>query len=389
MQRDLQANLGLDFVTMRLATLPLCASVAACFSMPALKGPLKVGVTSFELTDFSRSDPLAPDVRPRKLPISVWYPVSNDVPENYELSPMFTPAFQAYIDPIYLVPDGTSGAIISGAYRDAPLASANSNGRVLFFSPGYALHTVEFSTSLSNLASHGYVVVGTAHPFDANFIDYEDGTSVNNEGENATPADWGDSEYVALRAADMAFIAAQLTTNATAASFIPGVEGTLPKDQVGIFGHSYGGSTAAQSIVDGQGLFRCGLNQDSGIFAPANETGVSVPFLNVARNLTVDYTWEPFGDLSTGWYETIGIFGTLHMAFLDFLYIQQVWYEQGLVSDDYLTWAGTVEGSRMLDILDAVLTDFFDGCFGGEGYGVLEGPNDVWPEIRFDGFVVG
>lgn len=353
------------------------------FNLPDLLGPSLVGTVAFELIDHSRLDPYAPTIQPRDLMISVFYPVKHV--RRYKLAPAYTPSYGHYLDISTGLPPGTSVSILSKAYQGAYLhTDTNELPPIIFFSSGYGNSRVDYTGTLSNLASRGYLVIGVDHPYDANFVDYPDGRNATRT-ENTLDPEKPETIVPALdaRIKDIKFVLNMLSTNATIARQIPGIHGKLNDRKVGMFGHSFGGAaTAGIMLTDTR--FACGVNMDGSIFGPVLDSGLSKPYLFIdigaSHNRTNDASWSTLWSKLRGWKAELSFLGSSHPAFSD----QKVLYEQlreaGALPDLGDIY-GTIGGERQKVLEDAYLTAFFGKCFGTGGGTLLSGPSSKFPDV--------
>src|SRR3954468_11723923 len=146
-----------------LATAVLAPAAAdAAVSPPAATGPAPVGYLRVNLTDRRRSDPITPASGPRRLVLRIFYPASApgatvaSVLDDAERLPF---AAAAGVPPDALA--GLGGPATTGA------RPAHGRHPVLLLSHGLGTSTALLTADATDLASHGYVVVGIEHPGDA------------------------------------------------------------------------------------------------------------------------------------------------------------------------------------------------------------------------------
>ena len=205
-----------------LASLSGCILLTICilpgilfpqFKPVAPTGSYTVDSMSVTMTDASRADPFSETGENRKVTVQFWYPVSGEGSETFPLAVFSHGAF---------------------GYRGSNLST------------------------FEDLASNGYVVCSIDHSSHAFFARHTDGsmTLVNtaflNDAVNITNNDYDAEttydkthEWLALRTADMDFVLNTILNHAN---------GELPADiysqinteEIGLFGHSLGGATAAQ-----------------------------------------------------------------------------------------------------------------------------------------------
>jgi hypothetical protein len=332
-----------------LSLLPTALSLN--LTLPTPLGPYLVGVTTLELLDTTRLDPLAPDVRPRDLMLSAFYPIQHV--RRYDLAPSFSPLYAAYLDASLGLPAGLAESVTSAAYLNAYLhPSTPTAPRLLLFSPGYGNGRQDYTATLTNLASLGYIVVALDHPFDSAFIEYPGNrTAIRVNTTIGTPEDA--ARTVDIRVQDLRSVLNFLSTNATFARQIPGVHGTLDVSSVGVFGHSLGGAASA-SAISSDSRFSCGVNLDGSFWGPVVQTGVSRPFFLISsavHNQTNDETWAGFLNNTKGEKLEVSVKGSTHQTFEDFAVLYDEVVAQGGDIPGAGGLFGTIKGERMLEVV--------------------------------------
>lgn len=183
------------------------------FKPVASTGPYATDTTSVTFVDESRAEPFSETGENRKLTVQFWYPNAGTATDSY---------------PLLVFSHGSFG------YRGSNLST------------------------FEELAGNGYVVCSIDHSYHAFFASHTDGstTLVNteflNDAVSITNGECDEQttyrkthEWLALRIADMNFVLDEILSNA---------EGEIPEvvysiintENIGLFGHSLGGATAAQ-----------------------------------------------------------------------------------------------------------------------------------------------
>ena len=144
---------------------------------------------------------------------------------------------------------------------DAPLAETGGKFPVLVFSHGSGSLLAIYTAMLSEIASHGYVVVGIQHPYNAMMTTFADGRTIP-----ASPAAANDT--VQYWSEDTAFVVDELEKLAAGTGKFGG---RLDLSRLGAFGHSFGGAASAEFCLDDA---RCvaGINFDGSLSGDV-ETG--------------------------------------------------------------------------------------------------------------------
>ena len=390
------------------------------FELPPTSGPHQVGVRDFELSDDSRLGVLyaEPD-EPRRLSIRVWYPAAST--ENFSRRPYATDAELETTYPWLAKEEMDLPSffyshlkyITTHAYDNAPVLEDAQALPVVFFSHGLFSYVSQNTALMEHLASRGYVVFSIGHPYDAAPLLYPNGDVIElppglrqeaNESpepsaEVAAMAKVAGPQFTSGRTYEERFQGAvgQLEINELIDDrFIhesPGIwladhlfavealaTGPVPESisdiidhadltRVAHMGMSYGGSTAAAAAyldprcvaainLDGSDFHNNGMNAD-----------IPVPFLMLYSDSIDDYgsveepSGRPFGynDLTYERYETAGqredvvrlhVRGSTHLGISD----TQLMLRGPLHS----MLAGSIDGDRMIQILNGFVGDFLD-----------------------------
>jgi predicted dienelactone hydrolase len=371
--------------------------VPTAITLPTPTGPYGVGRTSFEWVDTARDESFTDDpADQRELVIWVWYPA--------EPMPDATPA--AYLPGLWgdLVGDALAldlSRITVHAVEDAPVAADEPRYPVVLLSPGSGFIPAVYTGLAEELASHGVIVVGVNHTYNASVTVFADGRVVPGAPEaQPQPTDMVAMRATAqamteLHAADLAFVLDRLEAlDDETGPF----QGRLDLLRIGILGHSLGGAAAAELCrVDR----RCdaGVNMDGLIWGEAAETGVPVPFLllmsedqpcaEVARleNVTVE-TCEGLKALFAASWQTVRdtaqpgswliIAGSRHGSYSDAPFLPA-----GAEILESLVGGATIEPERMWRVTSDLLLAFFDSHLNGTPAPLLDGPSATYPEVQF------
>lgn len=352
-------------------------------AIPPPTGPCHVGVTKLEIPYTNTGDPVAPNNVTYSFIATAFYPTSH----SYATQP------QPYLDPIVAqlwedarnATHGSLSNLTSTLSRDVPvLQGAEGAFPTLLFGPGgWGPPTEAYTILLSDLASYGYVVIGTDHPYEQPFVRYPNGTGVY-----GLPVTFGSYTFE--------FVAAlqELRVNETRALIdnLPLVEellcAKLNHTHIGAFGHSLGGSAAIGATLEDPRI-ASGINIDGTVWGPLNSSDPSVdveqPILFLGfenHSEDTDRTWNAFIAAQTGWWRTLYVSGTLHNDWSD----QTFWKE---VSNYTSASMGAIDGYRQVDIMRNLVRSFFDLTLKGISGAILDGTSEEWPEVVLNGIGTG
>ena len=352
-------------------------------TLPAPTGQYSVSRTAFDWTDQSRADPFSTSLKHRELPVSVWYP---------SLSPQHTgtiPYLPQEWTKLYAKEQGIGAWLQQNpdrVYAHAPTDASPAPGRypVLVFEPGLGKKPFDYTTLLEDIASHGYIVVGI-FPTDSTDVVFLDGrmvASVNAARDGMVP-----DQLINVWTRDTRFVMDRIVDLENQAGSM--LAGHIDVARMGVFGHSFGGATAAEVCSEDS---RCtaGANLDGTPYGTVVQTGLKRPFLfmrgdecaegssgsdcqNDLKSTAAIINSEP-----TDHYE-LEIRGAKHFNFADLaLTFSPLPRLLGSI--------GSIDGARGLRITYAYVTAFFDHYLKGTSESLLNGPANDYPEVRFLAF---
>ena len=360
-------------------------------TLPVPGGPYGVGRVEYDWLDGSRPETLTADTADlRELTVWVWYP-TDELPEA--VGP-YWPAdwVEARTNEVGVLSLLTQNlAVVSGhAIENAPLATTAKSYPVLLFQPGLGPAIGDYSTLAEGLASAGYIVVGSNPTYSANVVFFEDGRVVRGSEMGNVPDTAAPDEARAILnrllpvwTGDDAFVLDRLTQlNANDPTGL--WTGHLNLDEVGVWGHSFGGAAAAQFCAQ-DNRCRAGVNLDGYPYGDVVETSLSQPFL---------FIWsQPLNPDDPGWQQAqadaqavqtnqphegyqISITGMGHFNFIDFvLFYNPVLKVRGIF--------GAIDGRRGLHIVLTYMQDFFDHTLRQQETPMFDGPSVEYPEVQY------
>jgi pimeloyl-ACP methyl ester carboxylesterase len=368
--------------------------------LPAPDGPFEVNLGITELVDYSRTQPFAPTVQPRKLMVSLFYPIQSargTTPADY------MPPETALLEDVELSGYGLSapnGTLEKLALQLAAKASQVYPGHgepafpVVLFSPAQGTTRLFYSAIAQTVASSGYIVVTIDAPYDVDIVEYPDGslalanTTVANTATTLTI-----DLAVEVRAEDASFVLDQLTNKTVIANLIPGSTQGLNVSKVAMFGHSLGGAATATAMLNDTRIAG-GIDMDGALWGPVVQKGLDRPFMFMARaghlrnNNSIaadpDNTWFDIWPKLRAFRLDLVLANSLHYTFSDFPIVLET---LGIVPNNATAQALQVtdlDGRRALKIVTTYVTAFMDLVLKGKNSALLKGPVPEFPEITFD-----
>jgi membrane protein DedA with SNARE-associated domain len=380
------------------------------FSLPVPSGPFPIGTTELHLVDHARPDPWVPG-KTRELMVSVWYPARRG--GSQPTTPYMQPGAAAHFDQtrspaIGLRPGQVDWAgVTTHARTGAPVASHLGDRPLVLYSPGGGNARTTGTVLVEQLASRGYVVVTVDHTHEASEVEFPGGRV-----EVAAIPGQGTSEVLKkmlqTRVADVGFVLDQLAAleagrnpDAERRRLPRGLGNLLDLSRIGMFGHSIGGFTAAETML-GDPRIDAGIDLDGsmGFNLPANDfgevarRGLDRPFMLMGAGTSdpgdLPHThhnapdWRSFWDHSTGWKLDLYVPDGEHFTFIDLqAVLPQLDERFGLPAEVIAGAIGTVDPERIVTSLRAYVPAFFDEHLRHRPQRLLDGPSPRHPDIHF------
>ncbi|MGH9943386.1 MAG: alpha/beta hydrolase family protein [Pyrinomonadaceae bacterium] len=379
--------------------------------LPQPTGPAAVGATRFSFVDTTRPETLTEDGSDRReLLIRVWYPAkpaSGAQPEPFWSRE--TQEIATHMAEFLRLPKGAFddlARVPSHAYTDAPLAKSRMPYPVLVFSHGQIPGLAAQNTAqMEELASHGYVVFSIGHTYETLVNIFPDGRVVpysktqlaairQSLGQTghlypkvaaATDAKEKEallrqlingspllSESLRVWTTDTGFVldeVEKMNTGRRQSVF----KGKLDLKRVGVFGMSFGGTTAGQfCAVDKR--CKAGINLDGLQYGDLLDHPLERPFMYMNS--------EDAGTLNSLFFEQaknaayfVSVKGSKHFNYSDFSLFSPDFKKAGLL--------GPIDGARMERIMNDYVLAFFDKYLKGKEAPLLNGPSARYPEVEF------
>ena len=207
-----------------------------------------VTVASASLTDHSRLDPYANNSSPRSVVVSSFYPVTHC--RRRKIDSYMPPATANFMDTkfgAYGLPNGSFQSLgletcVTPARQDA---CSSHLLPVVLFSGALATSRHLYNAMLQNIASAGYLVLSIDHPYDADMVEFPDGTIVTGVEIDSD----ADIELaLSTRVADIEFVSNQIYNVSASKDLFPTGLRRERVSKMAVVGHSLGGAAAATAM---------------------------------------------------------------------------------------------------------------------------------------------
>ncbi|EWG42561.1 hypothetical protein FVEG_04330 [Fusarium verticillioides 7600] len=311
---------------MRFLALLTFLKTSRALLVPSPPGPYDVAVKNFELVDTNRIDTFAPKPNAkRRLMVSAYLPIDAQYGCKDETVPYVpTLTAKAYGKvaetlglPDNIVEDFEMEICNISSVKPKRFHKPKKEYPVALFSPGYQGSRLVYRAMARSLASLGYIILTVDHTYEAFVVEFPDGTA-------ATAAEFPDNlnstyRQLEVRTQDESFVISQLCNHTLVEQVFGDFPGTFNPHKVAVYGHSFGGSTAAITAQRDRRVIG-GLNFDGPMYGSVVEQGLKrTPYILVGTNMTSDPVpgWNAFYDKIDAPKMEVVVMHTRHYAFTD------------------------------------------------------------------------
>jgi predicted dienelactone hydrolase len=277
------------------------------------------------------------------------------------------------------------GAAVSPQERAYPVAIMRA---------GASLEVVNYSTLAEDLASHGYIVVGFDAPYRTGVVAFPDGRVILRTPQNNPELVSGEAlEQRVIRlqgawTADVRFVLDRLTQWNAAGDSNP-FAGRLDMHRVGVFGHSFGGATAAE-FCSKDARCKAGIDIDGSVHDSVIREGIHKPFMFLVsgqgdfstdaevRQIKADIQ-SVYDRLPPNGRPYVSIRGANHFTFTD----DGALLKSGIIREALRTFGALgMDGRRQLVVTAYCVRSFFDAYLKGAGDSRLSITSARYPEVQ-------
>lgn len=386
------------------------------FYFPKPTGPSAVGIKTYHWIDEKRKETLGNNSKfpNRELMVTIWFPASGKLPEKPDV--LYAPYFVNYVkntnkrDWLKL---GLNRPIYTYAQEQALPAQDKSSYPVIIFSHGYLCSRDSNTAQCQELASHGYIVVGISHTYDSCVVQFPDGRIIDGEKSMAQRLQKNTltnrfkqrDQEIEIWTADVQFVIDQLEQlTAGKESFF---YQRLDLAHIGMFGHSFGGSTTIQ-VCQRDPRVKAGVCLDWGLHGSNMTKAFHKPCMFLLSE-DIKYFEQPW--TQADWkkcgvnslqeealfkFHRLGalkalkaaikndahfftISDTKHMSFCDWVLLKHASVFSRFFDN---LGAGSIDGLRATEIVNAYLVDFFDKYLKNKPTKIINHTSMKYPEVK-------
>lgn len=372
---------------------------AAAITLPRPTGPFLTGTTFLHLRDERRVDPLDRQGDRRELMVQLWYPAA--AAAGRPLAPYAPAKEAAALQGQYPVPAGAFTGAPTHSRLDAPVRPGRH--QVVLYQHGLCGARTDNTAAAEQLASQGFVVAALGVTHESPAVEFPGGRVETTSdpafcAAGAAPFA-GEGKAVlerlsAVRVADSRFVLDQLeriarrdNPDVDRRALPAGLAGSLDTRRVGMFGHSFGGGTAA-AVLAADRRFAAGIDLDGFVIGPTARTGLRKPFLVLGSDYhdrAFDPSWATFLPRLTGWHRWFRFADTGHYRFIDLGGSARKWgLDRTLKVQDPVTWDqvfGDIDDRVSQEIVTRLVGSFFERTLHRRPAPILDRPADYYPQL--------
>ncbi len=368
---------------------------------PQLTGTYAVGRANYDLVNPSRQETFGKALKARRaIVMTVYYPANP--PATAQPAPYAEGKMAEQLASLEHVPAVAVQLIHVHAYEHVPVADGTFP--VVLFSPGIGVPPLEYTSSVEDLTSHGYVVAMLYPTYSVPMTVFSDGrvamlSQAGIRSENEPP---GTSEEQTNKdrnaigsvwVADARFTLDQLTKLNTDDKLL---KGHLNLEEAGMYGHSFGGATAAE-VCQIDTRFKACINMDGTVFSMTSSSQIKQPFLWMASDYSrvTDSQLQQVHLTRREFNAKMQQRNEQRETFFQSLKRGYVFVLKGSTHSTYITDEAllgpvvpglqddlaTIDGGRAVTVINAYVSAFFDKYLKQQETHLLKGDVPEYPEV--------
>lgn len=285
----------LIFVTILMivysATAVVLPILLPVFTFDRPKGPYKIGTVTYDWVDDQRDEILTSDPSDkRELMVQIWYPADAKAKGKMQVYHSDMDVFAEGYHKIFNFPKllfSSIGYVKTHSIEQAEISNAEPSYPVLLFSHGLTGNKMQNTFQVEQLVSQGYIVVGIDHTYSSTASIFPNGRvaplimpDINSIADlDKANVQWVEDARFVLDQVE------QLAANDPDQRFT----GRMDMNNVGMFGHSFGGATSVQALMTDSRI-KAALNMDGALYGERRipEEGLKKPFMMMSADSSVE-----------------------------------------------------------------------------------------------------
>lgn len=407
------SHLFFRFLGFVMGILLISTSAFYVLMMPIIKlpkptGEYIIGSTNYTVTDLSRSEIKTEDPNDkRELFVEVWYPANLDgLEEVPPVRPLWEELYKGKSDRVSFFMNYLKG-IDTHSYPDIPPKTDHGTFPVILFNHGLQMFTSQSTLLMEHLASHGYIVVSIAHPYESLRVNLQHAGTVIPEFISSMEKfneamEWIKKSSAPVNAAkdsmktmDTRVERAQIMLKAIEKSEMNNVVSEWEKDnrfildelisskhnnfifrkimdtsRIGIMGMSIGGAVATEFAKSDERI-KAGINVDGLQYGKRNRESLEIPFMMIYSEDGKGLNEFLMMDSNNDFYE----FTFTNARHPDFTDMTLIWPFMRVYGQ-----LGNIPGERMVELTNKVILNFWDCYLKNQPFQNLDKNN--YPELE-------
>ena len=361
------------------------------FHLPKTTGPYPVGTETMHFIDPVRMEthPHAPHIR-REVAIQIWYPSATTKGPHS----VYRLLKECDLRSTY------QGVLRTDSLQDAPIAAGRFP--VVLFNHAWRGFRNRSTYIMQELASHGFVVVGISHPWNAAITELHDGAVADGRSQIDLGSFYAKPILTLEQRLSLADTEMRIQTDddklvldqLTQLNELPNSPwaGHLDLTHVGAFGHSFGGNVSAELAREDSRVLSA-IVLDGVLHGPVGDTGLAKPLFRIqAETPEVAPGGENSPIQSTRVHAQMSLLGEGNLArsFHRFGGYQVVlrgidhenFTDKGFFSPfHFLTGIGEIPQSRAAFLIDSYIVAFFTQTLKAQPQSLLSNGPAPFPEV--------
>ena len=310
-----------------------CSVLMPLKDLPKPDGKHIIGTDIFILEDKNRLETFTNDIKDyRKIIVQAWYPAiepSDSIYPYLDYKKIKVPYIAKRMEISEKLIKHINSVEANSYYK---AKAKNNEFPIIIFSHGLGGNRIQNTANIESLASNGYIVFSIEHAYDANITVFNDTTFAEFASyldDNVSVEEFYNTRIpqIRIRSNDISFLIDHITLLKNQKQYLGRISDI---NSIGVFGHSFGGGTAAVSSFTDTRIDAC-LALD-GWFEPIPpyiiKEGINIPFLYIGQP---QKNWEtaPYNDIQLSAFHNnnqkdsfiIEIDNTKHMDYSDIPYL--------------------------------------------------------------------
>lgn len=337
--------------------------------LPKPKGNYSIGIKEIYLIDYERDEKLTQrEDDKREMMLYLWYPTEEREGKRYEY--MGEQTFRWLLKQSYLfwIPENGYEYVKTHSFINASFAEGKFP--LIIFSHGYRGYPSMYTSMIEEIVSHGFIVAGICHPYVAGITVFPDGRVIEvedlsqyNESYRKWWLETAFNEVIGDITYTIDYLLKEFPEN-------------IDKENIGIYGHSFGGGAAL--AMCGSERIKAGLALD-GYFRSSKGEKPFFMFFVEERFEEDEFLQGLWENTSVGYVAIVN--GSGHYDYTDLPVLLPHFAPN--IPKYLIPGFGKIGGKRLVNIVNKFTLAFFDVYLKGKNIEELLSLEDDFEEVLF------